>query len=133
MRSVTSAPFTYDDRSLDRLERSLRLTDSAGWHTGLVIAAIGQGQNVPIYVPIFFTAWGVLIWVTWARKMWRDPDGQRRAMAEARANTPIIRALGGSSDPEEEYRKLAAAPAFFKVVTVGYSVGVGVAWYAALR
>jgi hypothetical protein len=97
------------------------------------VIEIAAQQQVPIYVPLLFTACGAAFVVTKGRRMWRDPDGAVREMAEAQAGNPLARALGSSNNPEEEYRKLRGiAPSFFVVVAIGYTIAVGFAWYAAL-
>lgn len=65
----------------------------------------GAEQNVPLYVPFLFLAFGVILAVV-NRKAFRDPDGELRRMAAKRANNRLVRFLGGTGDPEEEYQQL---------------------------
>ncbi len=69
------------------------------------MAPVANAQHVPLYVPLFFMAWGVLVALL-NRKDFKDPEGARRRMAVRRAQNKLFRMFGGSGDAEKEYRKL---------------------------
>jgi hypothetical protein len=63
------------------------------------------GQTIPLYVPLGFLAfWAVLLFVN--RRAFRNPRGFLRSISTSRADSRLVRALGGSGDPEVEFERL---------------------------
>ena len=93
---------------------------------------VGVEQEVPLYVPIIFLGWGVLVaWLN--RKAFKDPDGALRRMAAKRAKSRAVRLVGGSGDPQREYEQLRRNRWIFPVVAVAYASGVLWLFVVALR
>ena len=77
-------------------------------HQGNVFHVLGasETESIPLYVPVLFLAWGVFLWTFAGRKMLRDPRGEFRTMAEKRSRSRVVRLVGGSGDPDEEFKEL---------------------------
>ncbi len=82
---------------------------------------LGVQQRIPIYVPLSFIGWGLMV-AFLHRRAFRDPDEALRRMAAARANSRVVRALGGSGDPLREYEQLSRSRWMYPWVAVGYTL-----------
>ena len=80
-------------------------------------------QRVPLFVPLFFVAWGVLVALC-NRKSFKDPESALRRSAARRAQSRFLRLLGGSGDPEKEYQMLRISRSLTPLVAVIYSAFV---------
>jgi hypothetical protein len=87
------------------------------------MALVANSQHVPLYVPLFFVAWGVFL-AFLNREDFKDPDGALRRMAARRAQSRIVRLLSGSGDPEKEYRQLQGMRWLFPFTALVYGAFV---------
>ncbi|MEQ1873704.1 MAG: hypothetical protein ABL953_08265 [Ilumatobacteraceae bacterium] len=87
---------------------------------------------MPLYVPILFLGWGILLAVV-NRKAFKDPDGELRRMAAKRASGRVVRFLGGTGDPEEEYQTLRKGRWVYPVGAVLYAAVVAWMFVVAVR
>jgi hypothetical protein len=88
-------------------------------------------EATPLGVPVAFTAWGVMLWFTEGRTMWRNPTDEIRKMAEIRAKSRIVHPRG-RGDADQEFDRLWSSRWIAPVVAIGYSAGVIGLWITAL-
>lgn len=85
-------------------------------------------SHTPIFVPVLFTVWGVLLWFVWGRRMVRDPRAELRHMAEVQLKW----GTGIGKDVETQFKWLWRLRWIFALVAVVWVAGTIGAWAAAL-
>lgn len=93
---------------------------------------LATGGTVPLYVPVLFLGWGIVLWLTAGRKIARNPRGEFRSMAEKRATSRVVRGLGGSGDPDVEFDSLWRSRWLFVAIPFAYLAMVAVFFVKAL-
>jgi hypothetical protein len=86
-------------------------------------------SRMPLWVPLFFTAWGAVLWFAWGRRLLRDPHTELHHMAESQLKW----GTGIGNDAETQFKWLWRFRWFFAVISIGYAILVVGAWVAALR
>lgn len=88
-------------------------------------------SDVPVAVPLIFLALGILMVIV-NRKAFTDFDGELHQMAEKRANSNVVRVLGGSGDAAQEYEGLRTSRWLAPGILVAYFATVLVMLVKAL-
>ncbi|MEN9644583.1 MAG: hypothetical protein RL238_1252 [Actinomycetota bacterium] len=96
-----------------------------------MITVIVASSEIPVAVPLAFLAFGIFFVIV-NRRMFTHFDGELHRMAERRANSNIVRALGGSGDAAKEYESLRRSRWIASVTLVAYFTIAVVALVKAL-
>ncbi len=82
-------------------------------------SVIAASSDIPLAVPLIFFAFGVFVVIV-NRQAFTDFDGGLHRMAEKRAKSRIVRALGGSGDAAQEYELLRKLRWLAPAIVLGY-------------